>query len=131
MHPHEHPSRRALIRGLTWVAPTAAISLQAPAFAASFPPPTAGAEYGLFVSTQYNGSYVGYSDSNNTGAIRPTSPTAYFEAARAGNSPESDINWNDASQCHTYRSGQSAVNGEGSFTPVTNSASGANGAYAS
>ncbi|MCS6712081.1 amino acid oxidase [Brachybacterium sp. EF45031] len=120
------PSRRALLRGVSWTAPTAAVAIATPALAAS--QVKAGAEYGLFVTTGMNGGTVGYNGTDNTGTIHPTSPTAYFSAVKAGNNPDSDINWNDASQCYT-NSGLFR-NGEGSFTPVTNSASGANGAYA-
>lgn len=119
-------TRRTVATGLAWSVPAIAGVAAAPAFAAS--PPQAGGEYGLFVTTGMNGGPVGYNGTDNTGAIRPTSPTAYFTAVKGGNNPEADINWNDASSCYTNSS--FFRNGEGSFTPVTNSASGANGAYA-
>lgn len=121
------PNRRALLRGVSWTAPAAAVVIATPALASSPPPATAGGEYGLFVTTGQNGSQLGYNGNDNTGTIRPTSPTAYFSAVKAGNNPESDINWNDASQCRTNSS--LFRNGEGSFTPVANSASGVDGSY--
>ncbi|MFL0535684.1 amino acid oxidase [Micrococcus luteus] len=102
-----------------------ATAVAAPAFAIS--PSTAGAEYGLFVTTGRNNSEVGYDGTDNTGQIRPATPPAYFAAVAAGNNPESDINWNDGSQCYT--NSQLFRNGEGSFTPVTNSGSGKDGSY--
>ncbi|MDY6054870.1 amino acid oxidase [Micrococcus sp.] len=122
-------SRRTVTQGLAWSVPVVAGVAAAPAFAVSLTPAGVGAEYGLFVTTGMNGGTLGYNGTDNTGTIHPTSPSAYFAAVKAGNNPEADINWNDASQCHTH--GDLFRNGEGSFTPVTNSASGSNGAYAS
>lgn len=82
-------------------------------------------EYGLFVSAQNNGGYVGYSGGNNNGGGGPVTPEAYFASSPR---PSSDLNWDDASKSH---SAGAYVNGEGSFTPVTNGATGAGGSYAS
>ncbi|WP_106506897.1 amino acid oxidase [Brachybacterium timonense] len=120
--------RRTLVRGAGWAIPSAIVASAAPAFAAS--PVKSSGEYGLFVSTQYNGSYIGYNGANDTGTTRPTSPTAYFDAVKSGRSPESDVRWDDGNNCMTD-SGEFIVNGEGSFTPVANSASGADGSYVS
>lgn len=127
MAPVQQPTRRALLRGVSWAVPTAAAAVAAPAVAASSPEVYSGGEYGLFVSTQYNGGYVGYSNSNDSVArVSAKTPSAYFSASPR---PESDISWNDAGTCRTNSS--LYVNGEGSFTPVTNSASGAAGSYGS
>ena len=117
-------SRRAVAKGAAWGAPIVLASSTIPAYAAS--QNKLGIQYGVYVSDQYNGGYVGYASSNNTGTTRPTSPTAYFASNPR---PESDINWNDGTSRPTNSS--MYVNGEGSFTPVTNSQTGQNGAYAS
>lgn len=121
--------RRTLVRGAGWAVPSAIVASAAPSFAASYPVTSSG-EYGLFVSTQYNGSYIGYNGANDTGTTRPASPTAYFDAVKSGRNPESDVRWDDGRNCMTD-SRQFVVNGEGSFTPVTNSASGKDGSYVS
>lgn len=117
-------SRRAVAKGAAWGAPIVLASATIPAYAAS--QNKLGIQYGVYVSTQYNGGYVGYASSNNTGTINATSPDAYFAS---NPTPESDINWNDGTSRPTDPT--SFVNGEGSFTPVTNSQTGQNGAYAS
>ena len=116
-------SRRAIAKAGVWSAPVVAASAAVPAYAASKETP--GVQYGVYVSVQNNGGYVGYASSNNTGTINPASPEAHFTAS---GTPDSDINWDDATskpKSATY------VNGEGKFTPVTNSQTGANGAYMS
>lgn len=117
-------SRRTLAKGAAWSAPVVVAAAAVPAYAASFEQ-RYGIQYGLFVSTQNNGGFVGYQGSNNTGTILPATPDAYFAASPK---PESDINWNDATSRPT---GAGYVNGEGSFTPVNNTASGLPGAYGS
>lgn len=116
-------SRRTIAKAGVWSAPVVAASAAVPAYAASKETP--GVQYGVYVSVQNNGGYVGYASSNNTGTINPASPEAHFTAST---NPDSDINWDDATskpKSATY------VNGEGKFTPVTNSQTGANGAYMS
>ena len=116
-------SRRAIAKAGVWSAPLVAASAAVPAYAASKETP--GVQYGVYVSVQNNGGYVGYASSNNTGTINPATPEAHFTAS---GTPDSDINWDDATskpKSATY------VNGEGKFTPVTNSQTGANGAYMS
>lgn len=116
-------SRRAVAKAGVWSAPVVAASAAVPAYAASKETP--GVQYGVYVSVQNNGGYVGYASSNNTGTINPATPEAHFTAS---GTPDSDINWDDATskpKSATY------VNGEGKFTPVTNSQTGANGAYMS
>lgn len=120
-------NRRQIVVGAAWAAPVIATSTIVPAYAASSTPPTLDIDYGLFVSTQNNGGYIGYATANNpTGA--PTTPAAYFSAVKSGNNPESDLNWNDGASRPTA---STYVNGEGSFTPVTNSTSGNAGSYSS
>lgn len=119
--------RRTVTAGMAWAVPAVAIATAAPAFASS--PSTGGAEYGLFVTTGLNNSEVGYDGTDNTGELHPKTPAAYFAAVGSGNNPESDINWNDGSLCYT--NSQLFRNGEGSFTPVTNSGSGKDGSYVS
>lgn len=120
------PTRRVLLSGAAWTAPAVAVATAAPALAAS--PIRTYIDQGVFVSTQYNGGYVGYQGSNFTGPTRPTSPSAYFAARAAGDNPESDINWVDGSG---PTNSSMYVNGEGLFTPVTNGASAVNGTYGS
>ena len=113
-------SRRTVAKAGVWSAPVVAASAAVPAYAASKETP--GVQYGVYVSVQNNGGYVGYASSNNTGTINPATPEAHFTAS---GTPDSDINWDDATskpKSATY------VNGEGKFTPVTNSQTGANGA---
>lgn len=119
-------TRRTVLAGAAWSVPAVAVAGAAPALAAS--PTATTIDQGVFVSTQYNGGYVGYQGSNNTGTTRPTTPEAYFSAVQAGNNPESDINWVDGSG---PTNSSMYVNGEGSFTPVTNGVTGANGTYLS
>lgn len=119
--------RRTVTAGMAWAVPAVATAVAAPAFASS--PSTGGAEYGLFVTTGLNNSEVGYDGTDNTGELHPKTPAAYFAAVGSGNNPESDINWNDGSLCYT--NSQLFRNGEGSFTPVTNSGSGKDGSYVS
>ena len=80
-------SRRPLAKGAAWSSPVVLASAASPAYAAS--PSQLGIQDGLFVSTRYNGGYVGYQGSNNTGTINPTSPSVYLAA---NPKPESDIN---------------------------------------
>ena len=103
-------SRRTIAKAGVWSAPVVAASVAVPAYAASKETP--GVQYGVYVSVQNNGGYVGYASSNNTGTTNP----------------DSDINWDDATSKPKYTT---YVNGEGKFTPVTNSQTGANGAYMS
>ncbi|OFQ34077.1 amino acid oxidase [Rothia sp. HMSC072E10] len=116
-------SRRAVAKAGVWSAPVVAASVAVPAYAASKETP--GVQYGVYVSVQNNGGYVGYASSNNTGTINPATPEAHFTATT---NPDSDINWDDATSKPKYTT---YVNGEGKFTPVTNSQTGANGAYMS
>ena len=116
-------SRRTIAKAGVWSAPVVAASAAVPAYAASKETP--GVQYGVYVSVQNNGGYVGYASSNNTGTINPASPEAHFTAS---GTPDSDINWDDATSKPKYTT---YVNGEGKFTPVTNSQTGANGAYMS
>ena len=102
-------SRRTVAKAGIWSAPVVAASAAVPAYAASKETP--GVQYGVYVSVQNNGGYVGYASSNNTGTINPASPEAHFTAS---GTPDSDINWDDATskpKSATY------VNGEGKFTP--------------
>lgn len=116
-------SRRKLATGAAWAAPILAASAAVPAYAASTGD-TAGSEYGLFVTTAYNGGFVGYTHSDNAGFDGPTSPQAYW--ANGGTyTPTMNVN---SSGCAT--NGMAKV-GAGSYTPVTNSGSGFNGGYVS
>lgn len=123
-----HLDRRTLAKGTVWTAPLIAASTAIPAYAASSPVTTSGVQYGLFVSTTYSGGRVGQTAGAAAGT-GPTTPQGYFDAVNAGNNPESDFSWDDATQRPTPGSSW-VVNGEGSFTPVTNSRSGADGSYA-
>lgn len=116
-------SRRKLATGAAWAAPILAASAAVPAYAASTGD-TAGSEYGLFVTTAYNGGFVGYTHSDNAAFDGPTSPQAYW--ANGGTyTPTMNVN---SSGCAT--NGMAKV-GAGSYTPVTNSGSGSNGGYVS
>lgn len=116
-------SRRKLAAGAAWAAPIIAASAAVPAYAASTGN-TAGSEYGLFVTTAYNGDFVGYTHSDNAGFDGPTSPQAYW--ANGGTyTPTMNVN---SSGCAT--NGMAKV-GAGSYTPVTNTGSGSNGGYTS
>lgn len=115
-------TRRHTLAASAWSAPLLLASATIPAYAAS--QVISGIQTGLFVTTQYNGGYVGYAGSNDSTG-HATSPQQYF--ASAPNTPEADINWNDATSRPT--NSNLYANGEGSFTPVTTSANGANGAY--
>lgn len=116
-------SRRKLAAGAAWAAPIIAASAAVPAYAASTGN-TAGSEYGLFVTTAYNGDFVGYTHSDNAGFDGPTSPQAYW--ANGGTyTPTMNVN---SSGCAT--NGMAKV-GAGSYTPVTNTGSGSNGGYVS
>lgn len=117
--------RRTLVKGAAWAAPLVVASATVPAYAASPSKDQLGIEYGLFVTTS-NNSKMGYNETYGTGTVNPTSPQAYFQASSR---PESDISWSDATSRPTNSS--SYQNGEGSFTPVTTGATGANGTYAS
>ncbi|GAA1351903.1 amino acid oxidase [Falsarthrobacter nasiphocae] len=119
------PTRRSVVKTAAWAAPAVLATTASPAFAASPVANQTFVDYGLFVSTQFNGGYVGYAGANDTGVIHPTTPTGYFASNPR---PESDINWSDATNSATKPS--YFVNGEGSFTPATN-AGGSTGAYAS
>lgn len=116
-------SRRKLVKGTAWSVPAVIASTSVPAFAASAP--KLAIQSGLFVSTQYNGGFVGYVGSNSSTG-HATSPSSYFAAAPG--TQESDLNWNDGTSKPTSIS---YVNGEGSFTPVTNGATASNGSYLS
>ena len=72
-------SRRTIAKAGVWSAPVVAASAAVPAYAASKETP--GVQYGVYVSVQNNGGYVGYASSNNTGTINPASPEAHFTAA--------------------------------------------------
>lgn len=113
-------NRRQIIKGAAWSAPVVIASTTIPAYAAS----QVKIQSGLFVTTQYNGGFVGYTSTNDSVGHAAT-PAAYF-AAPAG-SQEADINWNDATGKPTNAS--LYANGEGSFTPVTNSGTGSAGGY--
>lgn len=102
-------SRRAVAKAGVWSAPVVAASVAVPAYAASKETP--GVQYGVYVSVQNNGGYVGYASSNNTGTINPATPEAHFTATT---NPDSDINWDDATSKPKYTT---YVNGEGKFTP--------------
>ena len=67
-------SRRHHTQGSVWSAPVVAASAAVPAYAASKETP--GVQYGVYVSVQNNGGYVGYASSNNTGTINPATPSA-------------------------------------------------------
>lgn len=79
-------SRRTIAKAGVWSAPVVAASAAVPAYAASKETP--GVQYGVYVSVQNNGGYVGYASSNNTGTINPASPEAHFTASTT---PDSDI----------------------------------------
>lgn len=116
-------SRRQLAAGAAWAAPVIAASAAVPAYAASTGD-TAGSEYGLFVTTAYNGGFVGYTHSDDAGFDGPTSPQAYW--ANGGTyTPTMNVT---SEGCVT--NGMAKV-GAGSYTPVTNSGSGSNGGYVS
>lgn len=80
---------------------------------------------GLFVTTQYSGGFVGYQAFLDSAGHAETTPLQYF--ASAPNTPEADLNWSDATSQPTNNS--LYANGEGSFTPVTNGATGVAGTY--
>lgn len=114
-------SRRKLATGAAWAAPIIAASAAVPAYAASTGN-TAGSEYGIFVTTISNGGYVGYTQSDNAGFDGPTSPQAYW--ANGGTyTPTMNVT---SEGCVT--DGMAKV-GAGSYTPVTNIGTGANGGY--
>lgn len=116
-------SRRQLAAGAAWATPVIAASAVVPAYAASTGD-TAGSEYGLFVTTAYNGGFVGYTHSDDAGFNGPTSPQAYW--ANGGTyTPTMNVT---SEGCFT--DGMAKV-GAGSYTPVTNSGSGSNGGYVS
>ena len=116
-------SRRQLAAGAAWATPVIAASAVVPAYAASTGD-TAGSEYGLFVTTAYNGGFVGYTHSDDAGFDGPTSPQAYW--ANGGTyTPTMNVT---SEGCVT--NGMAKV-GAGSYTPVTNSGSGSNGGYVS
>lgn len=128
----EKITRRTTLAG-AWVAPAIIATSTIPAYAAS--PNDRKFDYGLFVTAygNYESSYqsenfVGYSNSGvgTAGTAARTAPK-YFEAVKAGQGPESDLNWDDASG--RPLSMARYANGEGSFTPITNSLSGTPGAY--
>lgn len=116
-------SRRQLATGVAWVTPVIAASAVVPAYAASTGN-TAGSEYGLFVTTAYNGGFVGYTHSDNAGFDGPTSPQAYWANGGTYN-PTMNVT---SEGCVT--NGMAKV-GAGSYTPVTNTGSGSNGGYVS
>lgn len=113
-------NRRTLLKAGAWSAPAIIASATVPAYAAS----RAQIQSGLFVTTQNDGGFVGYSGST-TSTGHATTPSAYFSAP-AG-SQEADLNWNDATSKPTNSS--SYTNGEGSFTPVTNGGTTSAGSY--
>lgn len=116
-------SRRQLATGVAWATPVIAASAVVPAYAASTGD-TAGSEYGLFVTTAYNGGFVGYTHSDNAGFDGPTSPQAYWANGGTYN-PTMNVT---SEGCVT--NGMAKV-GAGSYTPVTNTGSGSNGGYVS
>lgn len=71
-------NRRTLLKAGSWAAPAIVASSTIPAYAAS----QILIQSGLFVSTQYNGGFVGYTGSNDSTG-HATTPAAYF-AAPAG-----------------------------------------------
>ena len=116
-------SRRQLAAGAAWATPVIAASAVVPAYAASAGN-TAGSEYGLFVTTNCNGGWAGYSQSDDGPSNGPTSPQAYW--ANGGTyTPTMNIKSNGCA------ANSQAKVGAGSYTPVTNSASGSNGGYVS
>ena len=116
-------SRRKLATGAAWAAPIIAASAAVPAYAASTGN-TAGSEYGIFVTTVCNGGFVGYTQSDDAAFDGPTSPQAYW--ANGGTyTPTMNVT---SEGCVT--NGMAKV-GVGSYTPVTNSATGSNGGYVS
>ena len=120
-------NRRTLMNGALWSAPVMLASSTIPAYAASQSFTTPTLEYGLFVTVTHNGSRVGYQGAQESNPNVPATPQGYWEAVKAGNNPESDFQWSDASET---KSGKWFSNGEGSFTPVTNSSSGSPAGYA-
>lgn len=116
-------SRRQLAAGAAWAAPVIAASAVVPAYAASTGD-IAGSEYGLFVTTAYNGGFVGYTHSDDAGFDGPTSPQAYWANGGTYN-PTMNVT---SEGCAT--NGMAKV-GAGSYTPVTNTGSGSNGGYVS
>lgn len=116
-----------MLRGAAWSAPAVALASNAPAAVASpvTNPNQTSVDYGLYVSTQFNGGYFGYTGSNGASTGWPTTPQGYFAASPR---PESDANWSDAANAPTNTS--SFVNGEGVFTPATNGG-GSTGSYIS
>lgn len=120
-------SRRSLVHAGAWSAPVVLAGTAVPVYAAS----SYRIEMGLFVSTQDNGGVIGYATSNNSGALYPKTPVEYFAAT--ADRRQMNQYWNDATGQPTAVGSTTTpvVNGEGSFTPVTNSASGVDGAYAS
>lgn len=117
--------RRSLAQATLWSAPLVLASSTLPAYAASNPrTPTLDVQHGIFVTTQYNGGFVGYQGANDSTG-HPTTPAAYFNSLP--NTPEADINWNDATNRPANNSFY--TNGEGSFTPATNGQSANPGTY--
>ena len=116
------PARRTLIHGAAWTVPAVTVATASPALAVSNK--TTFVDYGLYVSVQNNGGYVGYNSANSTGVTRPTTPAAYYAA---GATADSDVNWSDTTNSPTATG--FVVNGEGSFTPASNF--GTPGSYAS
>ncbi|MSS44838.1 amino acid oxidase [Cutibacterium sp. WCA-380-WT-3A] len=123
--------RRTVIAGTAWAAPVVISSSRMPAFAASTPVPSESAQYGLFVTAgSYSTNNIGYDGTDNPGVVTaPKTPDEYFAQVKAGTDPDNDIAWTDSNTCYSDIS--YFRNGEGSFTPVTNSATGSPGSYAS
>ncbi|WP_237209153.1 amino acid oxidase [Rothia nasimurium] len=121
-------SRRSLVQAGAWSTPIVLAGTAVPAYAASMSRQS-GIQAGLFVSAALNGGNVGYVQSQESTGW-PTTPQSYFEAKAAGTNPESDFNWDDSRERAQDLSSSWIANGEGSFTPVTNSGSGKPGAYA-
>ncbi|WP_172120079.1 hypothetical protein [Actinomyces faecalis] len=111
--------RRGLIRGAAWSVPAIAIAAAAPAAAVSSDrnvPDGKKGPYGLYVSAAATMGGTGYAGGNNNGG-------AYTQPE-----PTSDALWSDA---RGYPVGSYYTNGEGDFTPYSNSRSGTQNTYAS
>ncbi len=115
-------SRRTVAKAGVWSAPVVAASAAVPAYAASKETPACSTACTSACRTT----------AATSATHPPTTPAPSTRQPRGAlhrlRHPDSDINWDDATskpKSATY------VNGEGKFTPVTNSQTGANGAYMS
>ncbi len=105
-------SRRRVAQGAAWSMPAVLLASTAPSASASTPSTVARVLSGVFVSGSSTSGGTGYAGGND-----------------GTNGVNSDLNWNQATgrptDCNLF------TNGEGSFTPVTNGATGTAGSYTS